>query len=252
MVSYTGRRYEVLTSSRDLLGEGLLWSAETNSLFWVDLLGERLHRLSFLDGSLDDWRMPGTIGWVVETDTRGQLLAGIGNAICSLQLDPFSIDKLVTPEPDLGNNRLNDAKADQAGRLWFGTMPIECDQPVGALYCMSADRGLERWDNGYRVTNGPAISPEGNVMYHTDSELGVIYRFDVTPEGIPESKRPHIFFEDGWGKPDGMTTDAEGGLWVAHWDGGCISRFDPQGRREQIVYLPTPRITNCTFWGPRS
>ena len=49
--------------------------------------------------------------------------------------------------------------------------------------------------------------------------------------------------------PDGMTTDAEGCVWIAHWGGGRISRFSPIGERIQSIALPTTNITSCAFAG---
>ncbi|WP_033923246.1 SMP-30/gluconolactonase/LRE family protein, partial [Sphingomonas sp. 37zxx] len=54
---------------------------------------------------------------------------------------------------------------------------------------------------------------------------------------------------DAWGKPDGMTFDADGGLWVAHWGGSRISRFDPAGKIERSIALPASQITSMTFAG---
>ncbi len=86
-------------------------------------------------------------------------------------------------------------------------------------------------------------------MFHTDSAARTVYRFDLTDDGSIANKRAFIVFEQDWGYPDGMTVDAEGGLWIAHWGGGRVSRFDEQGRMERSIVLPASQTTNCCFAG---
>ncbi|HEX7929673.1 MAG TPA: SMP-30/gluconolactonase/LRE family protein, partial [Sphingomicrobium sp.] len=105
-----------------------------------------------------------------------------------------------------------------------------------------------RMDEGYMVPNGPAFSPCGRWLYHADTALRTIYRFALTDQGLVDRQVFARFGEDE-GYPDGMTMDAEGFLWVAHWDGGRVSRFDELGRRERTIVLPASRITNITFAG---
>src|SRR3546814_1772361 len=101
-------------------------------------------------------------------------------------------------------------------------------------------------DSGYMVPNGPAFSACGRRLYHSDTAKRTIYRFEITGAGIA-SKEPFILFSKDDGFPDGMTVDSQGYLWVAHWDGGRISRFAPDGRLDRAIALPARRITNITF-----
>lgn len=118
----------------------------------------------------------------------------------------------------------------------------------GSLYRLE-DRGLTRVDKGYRVANGPAISPDGATLYHSDTPRGVIYAFDIDDDGELSGKREHVSFQSTQGYPDGMTCDREGGLWVAHWEGGRISRFRSDGRLDETLPLPASRVTSCAFGG---
>ena len=147
--------------------------------------------------------------------------------------------------------RLNDAKADSSGAVWAGSMNNEdSSRPDGCLYRLAPDGTLTVHDTGYHVANGPAISPDERLMLHTDSVLRTIYAFDLdVAEGRISNKRVWLRFDEGDGYPDGMCFDAEGCLWVAHWDGGRITRRDPQGRVIRRVDLPAPRITNVCFGG---
>ena len=236
-----------MRARRDRLGEGPLWVARENALYWTDILDRRVSRLHLATSAVDSWELPDTVGWIIERE-RGGFVAGLGRRIVSLALDPLQIEPLADPEPERQANRLNDAKADSEGRIWAGSMPREADRPTGALYRLDPDRRVSRVDDGYIVANGPALSPDGCWLYHADSGRGVVYRFRLE-EGRLTSREEFIRFEPGWGAPDGMTCDADGGLWIAHWGGGCVSRFDPAGARERSIALPASQITSCAFAG---
>lgn len=233
----------------DQLGEGPTWSPSTGLVYWVDIVGQALNTLEVNTDEVRRLPMPERIGWVVERRDRTNLLAGFKSGIVELALDPVTIRRFLTPEPDRPANRLNDAKVDAAGRLWFGSKHDADEANTGALYRLDADRRLTRADDGYAVTNGPTFSPDGRYLYHNDSGRRLVYRFPVAADGTLGTRDVLITFDDSWGYPDGMTTDVEGGLWIAHWGAGRISRFDPTGRLIRSYALPATNITSCTFAG---
>ncbi len=233
---------------RDRLGEGLFWSAREGALYWTDILAPALNRLSLEDGAVTRWPMPDMIGWVIERAHAPGFIAGFRGGFAELTLDPLVITPITGPEPDLPGNRLNDAKADRHGRIWAGTMPIGADRPSGSLHRLDPDRTTGRVDTGYTVANGPAISPDGAWLYHTDTVPGRVYRFALDEAGVRD-RELFIQFESGWGRPDGMTIDVDGGLWIAHWGGGRVSRFTPNGALDRSIALPASQITNVCFAG---
>ena len=232
---------------RDRLGEGLFWSARHDAVYWTDILGRRVHRLTLADDRVESWTVPGTIGWVIERADAAGFIAGLDRRIVALTLDPLHVETLA--DPDVVGNRMNDAKADAAGRVWAGTMPLDGAAPTGSLYRFDPDRTMTRVDTGYRIANGPAITVPGRTLFHTDSGLRTIYRFAVGEDATLGKREVFVRFEDGWGDPDGMTLDADGGLWVACWGAGCITRFTPDGHRDRSIALPASQITNCVFAG---
>lgn len=235
---------------RDTLGEGPLWSARDHAVYWVDILGQYVNRLSLTDDQVTSWPMPQMIGWVIERANRPGFIAGLKSGFSELTLDPVQVRPIVSPESDVPGNRMNDAKADRWGRIWAGTMPIKADVPTGALYRLDADHSVSVVDRGYIIANGPAFSPAQDRLYHTDSGRKIVYRFDIHDDGSLGERSEFVRFENDWGSPDGMTVDEEGSLWIAHWGVGRVSRFDAQGRVTRAIELPTAQVSSCTFAGP--
>lgn len=236
---------------RDQLGEGPLWHAAENALYWVDILEQRVNRLRLADGKVASWRLPEMVGWVIPRVDAPGFLAGLRSGVKAVSFDPLTVESFVdlpADEPDC--NRMNDAKADAAGRLWAGTMPVDCDRPTGFLYRIDGAGAIARMDAGYHVANGPAISPDGRWLFHTNTILRETYRFPLHDDGSLGEKELWLRFDETWGNPDGMTFDADGGLWIAHWGGSRVSRFDPDGRIERDIRLPASQITSMAFAGP--
>jgi sugar lactone lactonase YvrE len=241
---------KLIWDARSVLGEGPLWSAREQAVYWVDIKGCVLNRYG-LDGTEQSWTMPDFLGWVVERQNQPGLVAGFRNFIGEISLSPFVIRERLKPEPRLLGNRLNDAKVDLQGRIWFGSMDDAETQPSGGFYRLDADFSMHKVDSDYICANGPTFSPDGKRVYHTDSLRNEIYQFDVQPDGSLANKRSFAKFEAKDGSPDGMTTDAEGYLWVALWGGSGIARFSPDGKRDRFISLPVSQVTSCCFAGDK-
>jgi xylono-1,5-lactonase len=236
--------------ARAVLGEGPLWVARENAVYWVDIKGKALHRLCLSDDAHTSWPMPEMLGWVVERRDRPGFMAGFRSGFARLQLDPVRVDSLGSLEEAFPDNRMNDAGVDRNGCIWAGTMDEREQNATGALYRLDC---AGRWtcrDTGYIVSNGPTFSPEHDVLYHTHTTHRVVYRYTLTPDGTLGEREVFVTFAEDWGWPDGMATDIEGGIWIAHWGGGRLSRFLPDGRLDRTIELPISRVTSCCFAGP--
>lgn len=235
--------------TRDTLGEGALWCARDHAFYWVDILAPALNRLTLSTGAIDRWAMPEPLGWVVE-HTGGGLVGGFRSGVATITLNPLTVGARSGPEPHLPGNRMNDGKADRHGAIWCGTMDMAEESASGSLYRLGPDGVWQQIDSEYHVPNGPGLSPCGCWMYHADTGRREIYRFAM--DGThPQDREPFITFTQDDGYPDGMTCDADGYLWVAHWDGGRISRFAPDGRLDRSIAFPARRVTNIAFAGER-
>jgi sugar lactone lactonase YvrE len=151
-------------------------------------------------------------------------------------------------EPDRPGNRLNDAAVDADGRLWFGSMDDAERDPTGRLYCLSRE-GLKAMDSGYVITNGPAFSPDGRILYHTDTLERTIFAFDLAKGGEISNKRIFVRIEDGAGYPDGSVVDADGCLWTGLFGGWAARRYSPNGELLRTVRFPVSNITKLAFDG---
>lgn len=233
---------------RDILGEGLLWSPRSQCLYWTDILGLKLWQMRLADGAITGHEMPGRIGWVVERASGG-LMAGIDRRLCRLDPATMQPETLAELEPELPGNRLNDAKADAQGRIWAGTMDAACEAPTGSLYRLDPDGTVTRYDTGITIANGPALSPDGAILYHTDTRQRIVWRFALHADGTLGPRRVHLQFARG-DNPDGMCCDSQGHLWIAFYGAGCVRRFTPDGQPDRQIDLPTPQLTNVCFAGP--
>lgn len=239
--------------TRDMLGEGLLWSARDNALYWTDIIGKILWRLDFADNRISQWQMPEMIGWIIERSAGG-FVVGLQSGFYGLGLDPIQLTLIANPHPERPGNRLNDAKADSRGRIWAGSMPhlrLPVDQwpATGGLYCLDREGQVSRHDDGLTIANGPAFNPDGSTLYHTDSRAGVVWRFATRDDGSLGPRVEHLRFDRREGAPDGMTCDSAGGLWIAFYNGARVARFHPDGRLDRAIPLPTAQITNVCFAG---
>lgn len=236
-------------AEKDLLGEGPVWVAERERLFWVDIKAPALRWMDLRDGTCGSHAFAERIGWIIPRAGKPDFVIGLKSGFYLFDLETSTITPIGNPEPDRPHNRLNDAKVDTLGRIWAGSKDDRDEDASGALYRLDPDLTWTRHDDGYQITNGPTFSLDGRTLYHTDSSKRTIYSFNLSKEGILSGKRAFIQFEDEWGYPDGMTTDAEGCLWVAHWGGARISRFSPEGEWMRSISIPATNVTSMAFAG---
>jgi xylono-1,5-lactonase len=230
------------------LGEGPLWVAQDQALWFVDVAGRRLHRYQPDVGNHRVWAAPEKISFIVPT-RDGSYMAGLKSGLH--RFDPLSgsFTRIAAPEPHLTGNRLNDACVGPRGDLWFGSMHDAMVERTGALYRLDRDGRIMQLDTGYIVTNGPAFSPDAGTFYHTDSTRRLVYAFDCAPDGALSNKRVFVEIETAAGFPDGTTIDAEGCVWVALWDGWAVRRYSPRGELLLTVQFPCARVTKIAFGG---
>ena len=229
------------------LGEGALWHAATRSVYFVDIKGRRIHRCDLDGGNRRSWEAPGQPGFVVP-DANGGLVCALEDGLYRFDEASGAFTSLMKVEDDVPGNRFNDGHVDAGGNLWFGSMDDGQAQATGALYRLGRDGVLARADAGYVITNGPAISPDGRTLYHTDTPLRRVYAFDLREDGSLADKRVFLQLPEG-SRPDGMAVDSEGHVWIALFGAGRIERYTAAGRLVGAVHFPCTNITKLAFGG---
>lgn len=227
------------------LGEGPAWFDD--ALWFVDIKAPAVLRFDPASATLDRWRAPDQVGWVLPAED-GSIVAGVKGGLHRFDPATGGFALLAAVEADRPGNRLNDATVDAAGRLWFGTMDDAEDAPSGAIYRADAE-GIARVIDGVCITNGPAVSADGRTLYHHDTLGGLVLASDMDAGGAVTGTRVLARIDSRDGYPDGPTLDAEGCLWIGLFAGGGVRRYAPDGTLLATVPLPAANVTKIAFGG---
>ena len=225
------------------LGEGPVW--QDGALWFTDIKQRKIHRHT-PDGNRS-WDAPDQPGFLVPA-AGGGFIAGLKSGLHHFDPESGAFRLLTDPEPDLPCNRLNDATVAPDGHLWFGTMDDAEAAVTGRIYRLDADGVCRARTAPVAITNGPAFSPDGGTLYHTDTLGGVIHAATVR-DGEVVGSRMFARIDPADGYPDGPTVDSEGCVWTGLWGGGRARRFSPEGVILQEIRFPAANITKVAFGG---
>ena len=244
---------ELVVDCRAALLENALWAPETGLLWCLDLLGPALHRYDPATGAHARLALAGTVplGCLVRGPGHEGFLLARREGIFRLDPDTGATSFWTDPNVRALDVACNDGKIGPDGALWLCTDDLAEKEPRGVLWRVAPDGTSALIDAGFVVGNGPAFSPDGRTMYFADTMAGRILAYELVPElGEVRARRRFTQFAPDAGYPDGMTVDSQGFLWVAHWGGSRITRYDPDGSIERVVAMPVPNVTSLAFAGP--
>jgi sugar lactone lactonase YvrE len=238
-----------VANTDDVLGEAPRWHPTEKALYWIDLFKPAIHRFDPATGKIDTWAPNEKLGSFAPCAGGGLLLAG-RNGLSLFDPQSAAKQRLVDPERGGPENILNDGRCDCRGRFWVGSMNKMIQRASGRLYCY-AEGKLRVADEGFWVSNGVCWSPDNRRMYFADSHIRTIFCYDFdADDGVIANRREFTTLGDVPGVPDGASTDAEGFLWCAIFDGNCLVRYAPDGTVNRTVKLPVSRPSACAFGGP--
>jgi sugar lactone lactonase YvrE len=230
------------------LGEGPVWFDD--ALWFVDIKAPAIHRFEPATGAKRSWSAPQQVGFLFPARSGG-FVAGLQSGLHRFDPDSGAFDLICEVDADKPGNRLNDGAVDLAGRLWFGSMADDERQQSGAYHCFDQGRLTRTHLTGIAITNGPAISPDGCILYWVDTLRGTIEACDIAEDGSLGMSRPFARIDPKDGHPDGPCVDAEGCVWISLFGGWAAWRFSPAGERVGQVRFPVANITKIAFGGPR-
>lgn len=235
------------------LGEGMVWDHNSNRMLMTDIMNGMLIEVDIDSGSNRYWRFKEPLAWVLPTKIFGRYLLGLKSGIGLFDICESGNFRWVNQDfPGSSHCRLNDACVDSSGRVWYGSMNIL--NPFlrdGRLASFSPSDGLYIHDDGFTVTNGPVLSPDGKYLFFNDTMQGIVYRYRFSSgKGRLTSRQVFAKFTGDQGYPDGMCFDDEGNLWIALWGGASVVQFDANGRLLQRISIPAKNVTNICFCGP--
>lgn len=243
-------KLECVFRKKALLGEGPIWENDKERLIWVDILGKQLH---FYNPSASEDRVHSVeklIGTAAPASDGSYLLA-LQDGIYRFREKDREMEFITSPERHIPGNRFNDGKCDPAGRFWVGTMSLEGKSGMASLYRIDTDLKVTRAETGIDLSNGLGWSPAGDQMYFIDTLKGTVYAYDYRLDtGDISGRRVLMRFSGENGMPDGMTVDADGRLWIAHWGGSRVTCWDPATCTElERIEVPARLVTSCAFGG---
>jgi sugar lactone lactonase YvrE len=238
---------ECVVDSKDKLGEGCLWDADAQALWWLDIARpSRIHRFVPATQQHDIWTSPLLLTAIARKKSGGFIVGGEDGVY---GFDPVTGLTTAFCRPDSNIPQ---------GRFWLGSMmqnigpngeDFDITADIGKLFRIAADGSLEIMERNVGVSNGPCWSPDGKTFYFSDTKNQIIYAYDFDGGNGEISNRRVLNDDKNHGYPDGATVDAEGYIWSARWEGSCVIRFDPKGRIDRVVEVPATRVTCPVFGG---
>ncbi|MDQ3849569.1 MAG: SMP-30/gluconolactonase/LRE family protein [Actinomycetota bacterium] len=237
---------EQVTPSLAYHGEGPVWSERWGGLRWVDMLAGDVLRLT-VDGGVERKHV-GEVAAALRPRTGGGAVIGIerGFALEDPDGELTRLDQLWTDE----GIRMNEGGCDPDGRFYCGSMAYDKRPGAGAVYRLDPDRSARVVLAEVTVSNGLDWSPDGTLAYYNDTDTYRTDVFDYDPETGLTNRRPFVAYDTEDGRPDGLTVDSEGGVWIAMNGAGAVRRYTPQGSLDAVVELPVAKVTACAFGGP--
>lgn len=235
---------ELLYDARAALGEGPVWDARTETLYWIDILNKRIYANGDILLELDE-----TIGCLAPCRSGGLVLAKrFSFWTCESDASQLTFLSALTGEP--ANNRFNDGKCDPRGRFLAGTMDLGESDPTGSLYSFDW-KSVTKLLEGVTISNGLTWSPDYKTFYYIDTPTRIVRAYDYDLEtGAIASPRDAVRVPESLGWPDGMTSDLQGNLWIAMWGGAQVTKWDPaSGQLLERISVPARNVSSCAFGG---
>jgi len=231
------------------LGEGPIWDDRRRRLLFVDIMRGHVHEFDPETGTdrvLDAGR---PVGAVVLAE-RGDWILAAQDGFHRMDPETGRLETIAEIEADDPETRMNDGAVDARGRFWAGTMGMAGRAARGTLYRLDPGGFVHAMLSPVSISNGIDWSPDSSLMYYVDTPTRRLDVFDFDVEaGTISGRRAFVVLPGSAGWPDGLTVDADGGVWLALWQGGAVHRYTPDGEIDRVIPVPASLATKPAFGG---
>lgn len=238
-------RAEQVTAPLVHHGEGPVWSSRWGGLRWVDMLAGDVMSLG-PDGEVERRHLSEVVAALRPRSSGGAVL-GVERGFALEDADG-TITHLGPLWDDPGV-RMNEGACDPDGRFYCGSMATDRRPGGGNVYRLDPGGEVSVVVAEVTISNGLAWSPDGAGAYYVDTETYRVDVLDYDPVAGLSNRRPFVEVPPTDGRPDGLTVDAHGGVWVALNGGGAVRRYTASGVLDEVVEVPAAKVTACTFGG---
>jgi len=238
-------------NAESTLGEGPVWDAAIQKLYWVDIKAMMVYRYDPNTKTQESWKMDQMVGCIVPVDNDA-IVCALQDRLITLNTNSGKQSSLIAIEADLPENRCNDGKADAEGRFWIGSLNIPGKKSKANLYSVDKNLNVIKAVSDLGMSNGLGWSRDYKLMYLNDTVEKQVLKFDFSlTDGKLSNRQILLDLKDADGSPDGMCVDADGNLWIAFYGGKRVDCYDPVSRQIlATVQVPAINVTCCTFGGP--
>jgi len=239
-------------TERCLVGEGPVWDAQEQALYFVDIVAQKVHRYDPATETTRSWLAPAKIGSLALRERGGAILA-LPDGIYTLDFDSGDVQPLTRLSGLDPRIQFNDGKVDRRGRFIVGSTDsnLKDCQPIGSVYRLDPTHSLTEIGTDIHISNGPCWSPDNRTFYFSDSLPYTVYAYDYDIEtGEVSNRRLFADTRELGGIPDGATVDADGLIWMAICEGAKVVAFRPNGTIERVVDMPMKLTASVMFGGP--
>ncbi|SCY38832.1 Sugar lactone lactonase YvrE [Nonlabens sp. Hel1_33_55] len=232
------------------LGEGALWDAATQRLYWIDIFGKELHVFDPATSTDKTYDTGSVVGTVVSVNDE-KVLVALVEGIYSIDLNTGAVELFSDTTDTEVPGRFNDGKVDPNGNFWVGSMPWDQEARTGKLYKIDAEGNATVMLTGIGISNGIVWTKDKSTMYYIDTKLNNVRAFDYDMNtSTISNERVIITVPEELGNPDGMAIDANDQLWIGLWNGNAVAHYDPKsGKLISKIEVPAHNVTSCAFGG---
>jgi len=245
------RKAEVIPIFKARHGEGPLWHAPENVLYWVDIDGGLVCIFDPAAGTNRTVKTNEPCGTVVPHRSGGVVVA-LESSFAHVDLGSGAVRKLAHVENPAPKKRFNDGKCDPAGRFWAGTMAYDFTTGAATLYRLDPDLSVCPMIRNVTISNGIVWTRDARTMYYIDTPTREVVAYDYdNATGDITNRRTVIRVPESMGHPDGMCIDSQDCVWIALWDGACACRWDPKTGRllDRVEVEGVKQTSACALGG---